>query len=600
MPIRTAEPRAVLGIDLGTTNTCVAVVADDPSGTVVPNAEGGLTTPSAVYLAADGMAAVGESALARLGDDPGRVVTLIKREMGQGHTVEVDGRSWYPQHVSGVILRKVVEDALIGLGRPVPVEGPIADVVITVPAYFGSAEREATVAAGRFAELEVLDLVNEPTAAAVAHGLRSAAGERTVLVYDLGGGTFDVTLVRLSPAELRVVATGGDHRLGGADWDAELAEIVLERVAGVGVDVADLRAESELLTGLRQQVERVKIALSARERCTFTVRDASGQPVPVTVTRAEYEEATAGLLHRTIQFTGDLLDQARGLGVTRVDDVLLVGGMARGPAVARELAAMLPDLPPARPARDAEHIVARGAARIAARVAAGGSAVVGSDGPTSPLSMPLPSTPVADVVSTGPVRDVDSVPLRPGAALPSRVDDPRSAAMPRPDGPGVSTMEAPACGSAVGNGWADLPAITDVTSKGYGVEIARDPGRPAAGRALTWLIRPNDVKPARVTRTLFTVRDDQRDMAIRVYESMTDALSEEVEEHSPLWHGTLRGLPPGIPRGYEVRLDYELGRDGILGVRAYAGNGAELSVDLHVNGQVPAGEEGPPLPGIRP
>lgn len=525
MPATTGDDgaRLALGVDLGTTNTCVALAADDPAGTVLPNAEGELTTPSVVYFAEDGTVAVGRLAVAELERDPGRVVTHVKREMGQnGHTVEVGGNRWYPQHVSAMILRKVVEDALAHLGLAPPTDGPLADVVITVPAYFGSAERQATVDAGGFAGLNVVDVINEPTAAAIAHGLRSA-GERTVLVYDLGGGTFDVTIVRVTPDGLRVATTLGDHRLGGADWDARLTELVLDKLAGAGLDVAELRAQPELMSGLVLQAEQVKIALSWQAGYSFTVRDGAGRAATVTISRAEYEDATAHLLDRTLDITRDLLDQARNKGITRVDDVLLAGGMARTPAVASRLAEAFPDLPAARLAPDAEHIVARGAARMAARA----------------------------------IR-------KPGDAAPATA----------------------------------APSIVDVTAKGYGVVVVRDFDRPGDGWQLRWLIKPSTEVPTRRHDVLRTVHQDQRRMAIRVYESMTDVLSDDVDDHVPLVAGNLVGLPAGLGRGHEVGLDIELGADGILRIRAHDGD-ADLRLEARVTGQVPPEDQEAPLPGIR-
>lgn len=401
--------RPVLGIDLGTTNTCVAIVDDDLTGRVLPNAEGTLTTPSVVFFDDDGTATVGERAKAELERDPGHVVTLIKRDMGRdSHAVEAAGHRWYPQQVSAVILRKVVEDALAHLGHPLSAEGPIVDAVITVPAYFGHAERTATVDAGRLAGLNVMDIVNEPTAAAVAHGLRGAAGGRTVLVYDLGGGTFDVTIVRMLRNGVEVVATGGDSRLGGADWDRRLTELVLDKLGETDPD-ADPRTDAGLMAQLVLQVEKVKIALSRREVSRFRVRTAQGPSDWITVSRDEYEEATEDLLDRTIDFTRDLLGRARHRGVTAIDDLLLVGGMTRSPAVARRIAAAFPDLPAGRPPGDAEHVVAKGAARMAARIARDPGRAAGDPGHDNRPGEDIPS--VVNVTSKGygvvVVRDFD-------------------------------------------------------------------------------------------------------------------------------------------------------------------------------------------------
>jgi molecular chaperone DnaK len=273
-------------------------------------------------------------------------------------------------------------------------------------------------------------------------------------------------------------------------------------------------------------VERVKIALSGQAGCSFTVRDAAGRAATVTISREEYEEVTAHLLDRTLDITRDLLEQARGKGITRVDDVLLAGGMARGPAIARGIAAAFPDLPAARLARDTEHIVARGAARMAARV------IRKSDGAT------------------------------------------------------------PASTEGV-------PSIVDVTAKGYGVAVVRDFDRPGEGRRLLWMIEPSTEVPTRRHDVLRTVHEDQRRMAIRVYESMTDVLSDDVDDHLPLVRGDLVGLPAGLGRGHEVRVDFEIGADGILRIRAHDGNGAALSLEARISGQVPPEEQSAPLPGVR-
>ena len=199
------------------------------SATVLPNSDGEYTTPSVVYYEDSGNVVVGKFAKKELDQDPDNVVSLIKRHMGEAdYTVRVGDQDLYPSQVSAIILKKIVEDALMELGEDIPAEGPLADVVITVPAYFGAAERTATVDAGKLAGLNVLNIINEPTAAAIAYGVVNAGSPRTVLVYDLGGGTFDVTVIKVSENEIRVVATDGDHELGGADWDQRIKEMLAE------------------------------------------------------------------------------------------------------------------------------------------------------------------------------------------------------------------------------------------------------------------------------------------------------------------------------------------------------------------------------------
>ncbi|MEU5696712.1 Hsp70 family protein [Actinosynnema sp. NPDC020468] len=390
--------RPVLGIDLGTTYSCVASLDENNRVSVLPNQEGDLTTPSVVFFEHSGNATVGRFAKNELRNEPGRVISLIKRHMGEeGYTADVDDRELYPQQVSAIILRQVVEDALTVLGAEVPETGPLADVVITVPAYFGAAERQATRDAGEMAGLEVVNIINEPTAAAIAYGLVSAsAQERSVLVYDLGGGTFDVTVIKVSANEIRVVATGGDHRLGGADWDARIVELVCDKFSAQHPG-SDPRTDLDAAGSIELLAEEAKKALSRRDGYTTTVI-ANGERAKIEITRREYEEATADLVGRTVDFTRDVLGNARAKGVGQVDEFLLVGGMSHSPAVKEQLAREFPDLPTPQLA-DPDQIVAKGAALFAA------NSVAESDGESSPAGRGLPGGAdlprIVDVTSKG-------------------------------------------------------------------------------------------------------------------------------------------------------------------------------------------------------
>ncbi|QFZ18630.1 Hsp70 family protein [Saccharothrix syringae] len=499
-----------LGIDLGTTTTCVCVVDGTGEARVLTNREGGATTPSAVYLAADGTAAVGGLALDQRVHEPGRVITEIKREIGGDYTVAVPGGHLRPEQISALILRQAVEDALEALGTAVPADGPLARVVVTVPAYFGTAERARTREAARTAGLDVLDLVNEPTAAALASGLRATPAGRAVLVYDLGGGTFDVTVVLMFPDEVRVVATGGDARLGGADWDRVLVDLVLDQLGDFSDEEEDPRTSPRLMAGLLGQVQAVKVALSTSTEQVLSLRTTRGRVHRMVISRSDYEKATSDLLDRTLDFTGDLLDQARAAGVPTIDDVLLVGGMSRTPAVARRLRETFPHLPAPRLAADAELVVARGAAQVAA-------------------------------------------------------GEPRK--------------------------------VVDVTSKGYGVLIVRDAGRPSLGSAVHWIIAPNTPLPTSGRHTLCTVRDGQTAMRVAVYESTTDVLSDDEADHLRLDERTMEGLPRDGRRGDPIELDFSLGADGVLRIDARAANGARLRIETQVRG---GGTDAvAPLPGLR-
>jgi molecular chaperone DnaK len=313
----------------------------------------------------------------------------------EGFTVSVDGRERYPQEISALILKQVAEDALNVLGVEAPDSGSLADVVITVPAYFGAAERQATRDAGEMANLNVVNIINEPTAAAIAYGLISSGDDRSVLVYDLGGGTFDVTIINVAQNEIRVVATGGDHHLGGADWDSKLADLICEKFAEQHSG-EDPRTDLDAAGSVELLAEEAKKALTRRDTYSGTIV-AHGQRAKIEITRKELEEATADLLGRTLDFTRDVLGHAREKGVSAIDELLLVGGMSHSPAVKQRLLEEFPDLPTPQLA-DPDQIVAKGAALFAA------NSVAEADGPASPVAglpgrVALPK--IVDVTSKG-------------------------------------------------------------------------------------------------------------------------------------------------------------------------------------------------------
>jgi len=388
--------RPVLGIDLGTTYSCVAHLDENGRATVLPNQEGELTTPSVVFFEETGSVTVGKFAKNEMKNERGRVIDLIKRHMGEeGYTVEIDGEERYPQAISAVILKQVVEDALSVLGVEVPAEGSLADVVITVPAYFGAAERQATRDAGEMARLNVVNIINEPTAAAIAYGLAHPGEDRSVLVYDLGGGTFDVTIINVSQNEIRVVATGGDHQLGGANWDERLGDLISEKFQEQHPG-SDPRTDLDAAGAVELLAEDAKRGLSRRDTYSNTVV-AHGKRVKIELSRKELEECTADLLGRTLDFTRDVLGNARQKGVGQIHELLLVGGMSHSPAVKQRLADDFRDLPTPKLA-DPDQIVAKGAALFAA------SSVAETDGSTSSLgalpgSKPIPK--IIDVTSKG-------------------------------------------------------------------------------------------------------------------------------------------------------------------------------------------------------
>jgi molecular chaperone DnaK len=360
----------LVGIDLGTSFSAIATLDDHGQPVTLPNREGEMLTPSAVLLE-DGTAVVGQPALDVSLESPDRVATLVKRRMGQSsYARPVAGRDFRPETLSALILRKLVQDAELRIG-------PIKKAVITVPAYFDETRRKATHDAGRIAGLQVLDILDEPTAAALAYSFQPPRGaadlnpdhvlpgeERTVLVYDLGGGTFDVTLVRLTQRHFQTLAIEGDVHLGGKDWDDVVVDYVAEQFKQRHGD--DPRSDPQSLAALQSAAERAKRTLSKLTHATVTCMH-GGRVLAVPLTRADFEAKTRHLLMRTRLTSQEVLRRA-GLNWEEVDRILLVGGSTHMPMTGQ----MLQELT----GKDADNslavseVVARGAAIHAGIIAA--------------------------------------------------------------------------------------------------------------------------------------------------------------------------------------------------------------------------------------
>ncbi len=319
--------RAV-GIDLGTTNSVVAVL-EGGEPTVVPNAEGSRTTPSVVAFAKGGEVLVGEVAKRQAVTNPDRTIRSVKRHMGTNWTTEIDGKTYRPQQISGFVLQKLKRDAEAYLGET------ITNAVITVPAYFGDAERQATKEAGEIAGLTVDRIINEPTAAALAYGLDKADQEQTVLVFDLGGGTFDVSLLDISEGVFEVKATKGDPRLGGDDWDQRIIDWLVTQFKNKnGIDLSKDKMAGQRL---KEAAERAKIELSQVQSTEINLPYiTAGAEGPLhleeKLTRAEFQRMTQDLLDRCKGPFNGVLSDAK-VSVSQIDQIILVGGSTRMPAV---------------------------------------------------------------------------------------------------------------------------------------------------------------------------------------------------------------------------------------------------------------------------
>ena len=318
----------IIGIDLGTTNSCVAVF-EGGEPVVITNPEGARTTPSVVAFSKTGERMVGQVAKRQAITNPDRTVISIKREMGTNFKVNIDDKAYTPQEISATILQKMKADAEAFLGTKVN------KAVITVPAYFSDAQRQATKDAGKIAGLEVLRIINEPTAAALAYGMDKEVDQK-IMIYDLGGGTFDVSLLEISDGVFEVLATAGNNRLGGDDFDKRIIDWISDTFAKENGGI-DLRKDKMALQRLKEAAEKAKIELSgmtsAQINLPFITADANGpKHFEATLTRSKFNELTADLVEATMGPTKRVLSDA-GLNVNQVDRVLLVGGSTRIPAV---------------------------------------------------------------------------------------------------------------------------------------------------------------------------------------------------------------------------------------------------------------------------
>ena len=327
----------IIGIDLGTTNSCVAVM-EGGEATVIANAEGGRTTPSVVAFTKDGERLVGQMAKRQAVANPEHTISSIKREMGTDYKVKIDEKSYSPQEISAMVLGKLKADAESYLGQKV------TQAVITVPAYFTDAQRQATKDAGKIAGLEVLRIINEPTAAALAYGLDKEENKnQKICVYDLGGGTFDVSIMEIGDGVFEVLSTKGNNRLGGDDFDNKIIELLVKDFKDKnGIDLSQDRTA---LQRLKESAEKAKIDLSGANKTTISLpyitADATGpKHLEFELTKAKFEDLISDYIKETINLTKDAVKDA-GLTMSEVDKVVLVGGSTRVPAVVEAVKALI-------------------------------------------------------------------------------------------------------------------------------------------------------------------------------------------------------------------------------------------------------------------
>ncbi|HEY0378376.1 MAG TPA: Hsp70 family protein [Pyrinomonadaceae bacterium] len=535
----------IFGIDLGTTYSCIAYVDETGRPVVVPNSDSEMTTPSVVHFESADNIVVGKQAKNMSKLEPDRVVEFVKRDMGNAaYSFEVDGHQYRPEELSSHILRKLVGDASQYVGEE------IKDIVITCPAYFGINEREATKNAGELAGLTVHHILNEPTAAAICYGVDRAKGDQTVLVYDLGGGTFDVTVIALKGNDIHVVVTGGNRTLGGKDWDDRVTEYFASQFTEAHPDKGSPLDDSYSYQELLKSAEDAKKNLTSKEKSPVSVSHA-GERVRVELTREKFEEITADLLNQTIQITRDSLEKAKDRGYDRVDQTLLVGGSSKMPYVARrmeeefggEVQLFEPDL-----------AVAKGAALMGVKILAGEmiKEVIASEQGVSKDEIDLET--------------VDTRTLEKAAEEASR-RSPGALRLPSKDLAEMARRK-----------------IVNVSSKGFGVVALKD--AQSTDKYVAFLIHNNTPVPTEVTETEFgTIKADQRDVHIRVMEQSGQEESPELSDNTDIGEGEITGLPPNLPAGSPIHVTFRLREDGTLQVSAREpSSGRDLEFDIKVEG----------------
>jgi molecular chaperone DnaK len=534
------------GIDLGTTQSCIAYVDESGSPVIIKSALGEDTTPSAVFFESGQNVVVGRAAREEALIAPHLVAQLVKRDMGTNAAYEFHGERHTPETVSALILRELARLAAQQTSQEV------RDVVITVPAYFGIAERAATRRAGELAGLEVLDVLPEPVAAAVHYqATHVPAGEpKHALVYDLGGGTFDTTVIRLAGDDTIAVCTEGDARLGGADWDQAIAGYLLSRVSAAH---PELRPEQDpqFMQDLRISAERLKKELSSVQTRRHMMR-LDGTTTVVELSRRDVEDLTAGLLDRTVTVVDRAIAAARAKGVTRFDDVLLVGGMSRFPAVAQALKGRL-----GVDARlhEPELAVAKGAALFArsrrARPAASSGA---SAAPSGASAAPSGASAAPSDASAAP-SDASATPA-----------------------PEIRRLAA--------------AKVSAVVPRAFGVKAVdgRDPlalSDPLHARQMILHLLPantplpDDTGPY----TFATAVEGQRTLGIEVWEQAGPDESEDLADNRKVGEGLLRNLPARLPAGTPFEITFFMSETGLLTVHAREPrSGREVRFDLQIGG----------------
>ena len=510
-----SEQNTIFGIDLGTTYSCIAYVDEYGRPSIVPNVDSDRTTPSVVLFSGDERI-VGKEAKQTSKLEPDNVVDMVKRFMGKSSEFAFiyNEKNYTPEEISSYIIKKLVQDAEQNSGKK------ITDVVVTCPAYFGELERASTKAAGEIAGLNVRAILNEPTAAAISYGINQEE-DQTILVYDLGGGTFDITVIQIKGNNIQVVCTDGDHNLGGRNWDEEVVAYLGEQWQQQASSDDDPLEDPESLQELYSLAENAKKALTTRQTKNISFTH-DMKRLRHSLTRKKFDELTQHLLDTTIEKTKLAIAEAEKKGVTKFDKILMVGGSTRMPQVARRIQEEFGLEPQFC---DPDEAVAKGAAVYAhhlmlgeelVKVIAQKQGVSEKDVDTSKVDTDTLNDAQAEVAEM--------------YGLPSKV---------------VST--------------ATTAKIVNVTSRSFGVIILDQSKK----KVVSNLIFKNDSVPAEATRNFGTSEDNQENVLIEIVDNFSSDQIYEVEGSHKLGEAIL-SIPPNLPAGSAIQITYKINEQGLL------------------------------------
>lgn len=510
----------IFGIDLGTTYSSIAYVDEYGKPVIVPNAENQRVTPSVVFFDEENVV-VGDVAKESSKLYPAQVVSFIKRSMGEPNFLfEYEGKSYRAEEISSYILRKMVQDAEQNLGER------ITDVVITCPAYFGINEREATRVAGEIAGFNVRQIINEPTAAAIAYGAMDHSENRVVLVFDLGGGTFDITMIDIQPQAIEVICTGGDHHLGGKDWDDRIVAHLVQEFQRATGTTEDILEDPDTWQDLQLSAERAKKILSQREKNPVLITH-GGERIKIELERRKFEEITADLLERTVLLAQEMLETAQEKGYNRYDEIILVGGATRMPQVAARVKKAF-DMEPR--VFDPDEAVAKGAAIFGWKLSLNDSLV----------------TRIARNTDKRPEQAQDLL----ETASPDMVAE-------------VVRQVAEETGYTLPAVQRSLMKIRDVASKSFGVVVRN----PQNEELVFNLIMRNTGIPVKTEKAFFTAVENQKTVLIRIMENESSEKTVPLERAVEIGTAVL-DLPPNLPAELPVEISFTLNEEGRLHITA--------------------------------